>query len=194
VGNQKDGHAEFAAQAVQQIKDLRLHGHIESGRRLVRNEDIRLKGNGHGDEDPLAHAPGELVRVVIDPPLRSRDPHCAEQLDRTPSCCLGIKLTVHAKEFADLISDRQHWIQGRECILKHKADPISAHGSPCVVRNAEHVLTGKHEALSTDRHSRTAEKTHNRAGRHGFPGARLALYGKQFTPVQIERDVVHRLG
>jgi hypothetical protein len=178
VGDQKDSHAELVAQAIQQIEDLCLHGHIEGGRRLVCNEDIRLKGYGHGDEDSLPHAPRELVRVVVDPPFRSRDPHGAEQLDRTFSCCLGSKPTVHAKEFADLITDRQHWIQGRESVLKHKADPIPTHGAPLVFGKPEHVLAGQSEALSTDCHTRTAQKTHNRAGRHGLPGARLALYGK----------------
>ena len=52
------------AQPSQQVQDLRLDGHVEGGRGLVRDEQHRLAGEGHGDHRALAHAAAELVRVV----------------------------------------------------------------------------------------------------------------------------------
>jgi hypothetical protein len=48
----------------QQSEDLRLHGDVERGRGLVGDEQARAVDDGHGDEDALALAAGELVRVV----------------------------------------------------------------------------------------------------------------------------------
>src|SRR5688572_15612126 len=46
---------------------LGLDGDVERGRRLVRDDERRPAGEGHGNEDTLAHSAGELVRIVADP-------------------------------------------------------------------------------------------------------------------------------
>ena len=38
--------------------------HIERGRRFIGDQQRRLTGLGHRDDDTLAHATGELVRVL----------------------------------------------------------------------------------------------------------------------------------
>ena len=43
---------------------LRLHGDVEGGRRLVGDDELRPAGHRHGDHRALAHAAGELVRVL----------------------------------------------------------------------------------------------------------------------------------
>ena len=42
-----------------------LDGHIQGGGGLVTDEDLGPAGDGDGDDDPLAHAAGELVRVLL---------------------------------------------------------------------------------------------------------------------------------
>ncbi len=43
-------------------QDLRLHHHVERGRRLVGEQHLRVAGERHRDRRALAHAAGELVR------------------------------------------------------------------------------------------------------------------------------------
>ena len=43
---------------------MRLNGDIQRGGGLVRNEQLRLRGDGDGDGHPLLHAAGKLVRIV----------------------------------------------------------------------------------------------------------------------------------
>ena len=74
--------AELALQALQQREDLRLHGHVERRRRLVGDQQLRLVGERHRDHRALAHAAGELVRVLVDAPAGIGDPDEAQQLDR----------------------------------------------------------------------------------------------------------------
>ncbi len=64
----------------QQIEDLRLDRHVERGRRLVGDQELRLAGERHRDHRALAHATGELVRVVPEPGVRARDADLVEQL------------------------------------------------------------------------------------------------------------------
>ena len=63
-----------------QVEDLRLHGDVERGRRLVGDDQARLAGERHGDHHALAHAAGILVRVGREPARRVGNAHAAEQL------------------------------------------------------------------------------------------------------------------
>ena len=69
-------------QVLQQVEDLRLHGHVERGGRLVGDQQLRVVDQRHRDHRALAHAAGELVRVVVDAAVRLRDADPVEHLDR----------------------------------------------------------------------------------------------------------------
>ena len=80
VGDEQDGHPGLALEALEQAQDLGLDGHVQGRGGLVGDEELRVPGQGHGDHDPLLHAPGELVGVLGHPPRRVRDADLVEQL------------------------------------------------------------------------------------------------------------------
>ena len=55
-----------AAEALDQRDDLRLHGDVERGGRLVGDDQFRFGADGERDHDALAHAAGEFVRIGVD--------------------------------------------------------------------------------------------------------------------------------
>jgi hypothetical protein len=61
--------------------DLRLDRHVERGGRLVGHDQLGLGGQRQRDDDALAHAARELVRVLVDARLRRRDAGLREQVD-----------------------------------------------------------------------------------------------------------------
>ncbi len=56
VGDPQHGHAEARLQVLQQLQHLGLDGDVERGGGLVRDEQLRLIGERHGDHHPLALA------------------------------------------------------------------------------------------------------------------------------------------
>src|SRR5262249_27676506 len=56
VGNEQVGEAETHAQVLEQIHDLRLDRDIESGYRLVTDDEFGFERESAGDSDPLALA------------------------------------------------------------------------------------------------------------------------------------------
>ena len=64
VGDQHQGHAALALQVDQEIEDLRLDGHIERRGRFVGDQEPRVAGDRHGNNDPLVHAARHLVRAA----------------------------------------------------------------------------------------------------------------------------------
>ena len=98
VRDQDDRGVRLLPRRLQHLDDLRLDRDVERGRRLVRDEHARVVGDRHRDHRALAHPAGELVRVLVDPPLRRRDADDLEQLDRAlaarrrrscPGCASG---------------------------------------------------------------------------------------------------------
>ena len=57
VGNQQQRQVELALHLAQQVENLRLHGDIECGGRLVGDHERRFAGERHRHHHALAHAP-----------------------------------------------------------------------------------------------------------------------------------------
>ena len=62
-----------------------LGGHIEPGRRLIRDQELRATGKGDGDHDPLAHAAGQFERIGMIPLFRVGNPHLLQRIRPPPS-------------------------------------------------------------------------------------------------------------
>ena len=62
VGDEDDRRPGLVAQVAHQVEDLGLDRHVERGRRLVGDEQLRLAGERHRDHDALRHAARHLVR------------------------------------------------------------------------------------------------------------------------------------
>ena len=69
VADHQDGGALGGAQLGHQVDDLGLHRDVERRGRLVGDQQLGPAGQRNGDHDPLAHAAGELVRIIADAPL-----------------------------------------------------------------------------------------------------------------------------
>src|SRR5689334_6640154 len=82
VGDQDHAHVAFLLDLRQQVHDLSLHGDVQRGGGLVRDQQLRVESQRHRDHRALPHAAGELVRVVRDPSLGVRDLHLVQELDR----------------------------------------------------------------------------------------------------------------
>ena len=66
----------------EQLQDLRLHGDVERGGRLVGDQQVRLVGERHRDHDALALAAGQLVRIALQPGFGIGNADLRQQLQR----------------------------------------------------------------------------------------------------------------
>src|SRR3546814_8399043 len=57
-----------------------FRSHVECGGRLVGDDQLRLGGQRERDHHTLAHAAGELVRIMVDALFRRRDADIGQQL------------------------------------------------------------------------------------------------------------------
>ena len=62
VGDEDERGPGLGVRPAEELEDLGLDRDVEGRRRLVRDHELGLEGEGHRDHHALAHAAGELVR------------------------------------------------------------------------------------------------------------------------------------
>ena len=82
VGHQQDAETALVGEVADKLQDLRLHRHIERCRRLVGDQQLRPAGQGRRDDDALALAAGELVRIGREPRSRLGNPDRPQEIER----------------------------------------------------------------------------------------------------------------
>ena len=80
MGDDEQGEPEVVAQAQEQREDLAADGGVEAGHRLVGDDHVGLEDEGAGDDDALALAAGQLVRVAQEEPLGRPEPGARQRL------------------------------------------------------------------------------------------------------------------
>ena len=98
VADEEHRGVELIAQGRHQVEHLGLDGRVQRGRRLVQDEQRGLGGQRHGDDGPLRHPAGKLVRIPLHHPARVGDLHLAEH----GLGALQGRLPVQAGDLVDL--------------------------------------------------------------------------------------------
>src|SRR5439155_4150244 len=187
-----DGRAQIALETAHEVEDLGLDGHVEGGRRLVGDEQLRFAGEGHGDHHPLGHAPGHLVRVRLRAPLGIGDADPLEQLDGPGPGRPARHVAVDLEHLADLEADLEYGVQRRRRLLEDHRDPLAPDVRHLRAGQAEQVDPVENDAPALDPAGRGHE-AHDRERRHALAAARLAHEADDLAPLDVEVDAIDRL-
>ena len=82
VADQDQPHAAAFHHLVHNRQNLLLDGDVKRGGWLVGDQDVGASDQHHGDHDALAHATGELMRILVVDPLGVPDMHGFEHFER----------------------------------------------------------------------------------------------------------------
>src|SRR2546427_2640563 len=190
VRDEDERRAELARQVLEQIEDLRLDRHVERSRRLVGEDELGAARKGHRDHHALSHTAGELVRVIVDALLRTRDLHELEQLDGPVARLVLVHLHVELERLRDLTADRQDRIQARHRVLEDHRDVLTADAPDVVIVHLQDVLTVEHDRTRDDLPRRLRDEAHERQCGHGFSATGLAHDAERFAGGDLERHAV----
>ena len=119
-------HARLALQAPQQPEDLRLHGHVERGRRLVGDQQLRPAGERERHRDPLRHAARQLIRAQRSDALGVGQLDEPQQLERARSGARARAALVAAHDLHQLAADRERRIEARLRLLRDVRERAAA--------------------------------------------------------------------
>ena len=126
VGDEEHRHAEVAREVAEQSQDLQLRGHVERGRRLVGDHELRPAGERAGDQEALALAAAELVRVALERGLRIGDLHRAQELEQARAMRVAAAgAAVPAQDLEELGADAEGRVEREVGVLRDEADLLA---------------------------------------------------------------------
>ncbi len=127
VGDEQKRHVQPRLDVLQERDDLRLHGDVERGGRLVGDQQIGLVGERHGDHHALALAAGELMRIALEPGFRIGNADLGEHFERARARRGAGQAAMQQQDFADLLFDRVQRIERGHRLLEDDGDVVAAH-------------------------------------------------------------------
>ena len=141
-------------------QDLRLDGDVEGGGGLVGEQQLGIARQGDGDHHALAHAAGELVRVVLDAPGRLGDADRLQQLDGAFDGVRVRQAEVDLEPFGHEPLDAEHGVQAGDRVLEDHRDVVAADVAHLALGHRHEVAPEKLDGPADGRvvhHAREAE-------------------------------------
>ena len=182
-------------QLPEQFEDLCLHGDIQGSGWLVGHDEPRIQRQCRGNDDALLLPSRELVRVVIHPVLRVRDPHLGQRFDGAglglfaadpvPGSCVG------ANPLDDLPAHGVDRIQRGGGFLEDHRDIAAPQATQFVGTDGEDIRTVDQDDPRTG--GRFRQKSQNRLGRDRLARTGFADDRDDFAGLDVQIDVVDRV-
>ena len=136
VGHQHHGQTSALLQCAQQGEELCPQCAVEGGGGFVGEQDVRIVGQGHGDEDALLLSTGQFVRIGAHRPVHIGH---LDLLEETPDLVHG-RFSVHirmpAEDPFELTAAPHGRIQAGHGFLEHHGDAVpSRNGRQRLIRS-----------------------------------------------------------
>ena len=190
VGDEDQRRPGVRRQAPEELEDLGLDRHVEGGRRLVGDHQLRLEGEGHRDHHPLAHAAGKLVGKAVEAGLGLRDADHPEQLDRPLASLLGRRLAMGLDRLDHLLADRQDRVEAGHRVLEDHRDLLAPQLPHVALRQGHEIQPVERDGAALDVPRGLWQQPHERQIGHALAAARLADETERLAGLEVERHPV----
>src|SRR5205085_672760 len=141
VRDENDARACILFQLLYQLKNLRLNGHVQRRRWLVRNQKLRLARERHGNHHALSHAARKLMRVAARTRSRVRYADGFQHLDGVLVCLLSGMSKMKFRYLHQLTRDAHERVERSHRVLKDHRYALAANLSHLFCGQSHYVLT-----------------------------------------------------
>src|ERR1035437_147038 len=186
MGDNENGHTQFLLQSAHQVEDLRLDGDIKRRRGFIRDQELRVRGQCHGNHDPLAHATAHFMRVLAEAPFGLGDADQVKHLDRSLLRLSIIDLLMQGNGLTDLITNRVNRIERCHGFLEDHRDFVAAYHAHLLFILLEKIFPMEEDLASDDLARRIRNEAHDREGCNGFSTTRLTHQAYNLSSVNSQ--------
>src|SRR6218665_77136 len=148
-------------------------------------------GEGQRNHHPLAHAAGELVRVMVDALRGCRDAGVLQQPDRTLAGLGGRYRQVGQNGFTQLAAHRVQRVQRGQRVLKDGADAAPANVAQLALAELVDALALQQDLARDDAARRLQQADDGRAGER-LAGAGFPHHAQNLAGCDGKADVIER--
>ena len=147
---------------------------------------LRLGGERQRDDDALAHAAGELVRVLVDALLGRRDAGLLQQADGALARLGGADRQVRLDRLDQLLADGVERVERGQRVLEDRADVAAAHAAHRLVRQVVDAPAVEADLAAGDAPGRVEQADDRGAGQR-LAGARFADHAEDLARARCRR-------
>ena len=150
VGDQQDRGIGLGLERAHEVEHARLDRRVETGRRLIEDEQLRVGGERDGDDDALLHPARQLVRVALGRPAPGRrSGRVAAALSALASACFWLwPRTVKASTTCGPTLRRR--VEGRARVLVDHRGVVHPELADLVVAHLRDVVAGDEDPAAGD--------------------------------------------
>ena len=178
----------FSLQFLDQLKDLGLGSDVESRRRLVGDDQLRIEDEGHRDHGALALATGYLVGIGPQHPFRVGQPHAVERGDRPRAALRRRQIGVHLNQLVDLLADGHQRIQCGHRLLKHHRNLVAAELAKAFPGHTQKVFASEVNFTAYRPHVRPRQQSQDCPAGKGLPGPGFSDEAHDLVAPDLEVD------
>ena len=190
VRDEQHGGAHLGGQLAEVVEDAALDGDVQGGGRLVGDQQLGVRGHADGDEGALAHAAGELVRVLLGAAFGVGQAGFLEELaDAFADLALGHDV-VREQGLLDLEAHAQDGVQVTHRVLGDEADAGSAQLHPLLGGQVGDVAAVELDLSARDL-AGAGQQADDGGGGRGLTGAGLADDGDGLAGVDGQVRAAH---
>ena len=183
VGDKQIRGTELVLQFLEQVQNLGLNGNIQSGNRLVADNQLGLQRKSAGNADTLTLTAGELMRIAVDVlGVQSND------VEKLADALNALLLGTHAMNghgLGDNLSDGHTRVERSIRILEDKLH-LATHVLDLMLAHLGNIF-----ALEEHLTGGRLGQTHDGAARRGLAATRLANQTKGLARINLKRDVIY---
>ena len=187
----QNAHAQLLLQFADQLQNLRLNGGIQRGDGLICDQQAGVGTQRHGDHYALAHAAGQLMRIVFQSFLRHGH---AYQLEHLLCLCPGgffIHVLMQHHGLHDLVAAGVHRVERCHGLLKDHGDFVAAHRAHLFFRQLQNIAPLEENLAAQNACRGRGEQTHHIFGRDRLAGTRFADQTKDFPLFHRDGHIRH---
>ena len=169
VADEEDRRAHLGAEGTDQIEHFGLDGRVEAGGRFVEDQQPRVGGERHGDDDTLGHTTGQFVRVAPHHLADIGDLYAGERLLGARRR-LVLRCALDGEHLGDLAADANRRIEGGDRALIHHRDRAATELAHLLHAHRDQVAAFKADLAAGDP-AVARQVAHRRIGRRGLAAA-----------------------
>jgi hypothetical protein len=149
MGDKDNCRIKICPQLFQQFENLGLDGDIQGSAGLVRKEQLWIARQGHGNENPLLHAPGKMMGIISQAPFRHRNAHQLQHIYGPLFYIPVLDILMQPDCLANLVANGQDRVEGRHGFLKDHGHLVAPEPTHFSLTERQDILVVKKD-LSTD--------------------------------------------
>ncbi len=180
VGDEDHGRVGVPLQIAHEVQDLRLDRDVQRRRRLVRDQQLGLTGQGHRDHDSLRHATGEFVGVRLHAFLGIGNANPCEYLDGRLLPGGLFHVAMDLEHLGYLRAHAKHGVERRLRLLEDHRDLISPDSLKVLLGHLEQVLAVEGHRTGLDP-AGLRHQSHDRKRGDAFATTRLPDDGEHLA-------------